>query len=92
MNNRLKTDIIYTGDKIMLWIWIGLVVALLLIEVLTKKLITIWYVLSGIISFILSFFTDSYLIQFLVFSILGTVLLFVLRDYFIKKIETRNKA
>ena len=90
MYNGLKTDIIYTGDKNMLWIWIGLVVALLLIEILTKKLITIWYVLSGIISLILSFFIDSYLTQFLVFSILGTVLLFVLRDKFIKKMENKD--
>lgn len=78
----------------MVWIWIGLVVTLTLIELLTKRLITIWYVVSALIALMLSLFVDSYLIQFSVFSVLGTILLFTVRDYsfnILKNIKQNRK-
>jgi len=74
----------------MVWIWLGLVVTLTLIEVLTTNLVTIWYIASALVSLILAFFVDSYLIQFSVFVILGTILLLTTRDYLIKLI-VQNK-
>ena len=78
----------------MVWIWLGLVVTLTLIEVLTTNLVTIWYIASALVSLILSLFIDSYLIQFAVFVILGTILLFTTRDYLVnvlvKKKEKTN--
>ena len=74
----------------MVWIWLGLVITLTLIEVLTTNLVTIWYIASALVSLILTFFVDSYLIQFSVFVILGTALLFTTRDYLIKLI-VKNK-
>lgn len=71
----------------MTWIWLGLIITLTLIELLTKKIVTIWYIGSSIISLILSLFIDSFLIEFLVFAIIGTILLFTTRDYLIKKIK-----
>lgn len=64
----------------MLWIWVGLVISLSLIEILKKNLVTIWYVGSAIIALLLSFFIDNYFIQFLVFAILGSILMFTLRE------------
>ena len=75
----------------MLWIWLGLIITLTLIELLTTNLVTIWYVLSAFISLILSMFIDNYIIEFSVFVIIGTVLLFTIRDYFIKKINQKRK-
>ncbi len=76
----------------MIWIWLGLIVALTLIELLTTKLITIWYVLSAIIALISSLFIDSYLIQFSVFAVIGTILFFTVRDYFLIKLNNiKNK-
>ena len=76
----------------MIWIWLGIIVTLTLIEILTKNLVTFWYIGSAIIALILSLFIDSYLIQFLVFVIIGTILLFTVRDKFIiKRKELRNK-
>ena len=75
----------------MVWIWLGLVITLTLIEVLTTNLVTIWYIASALIALILSFFVDSYLIQFSVFVILGTILLFTTRDYLLKLIVKRNE-
>ena len=75
----------------MLWIWIGLIISLLLIELLTNNLVTIWYVGSAIIALILSIFIDNYFIQFLVFAILGTILMFTLRDNASKLIREKIK-
>lgn len=75
----------------MIWIWIGLVITLTLIELLTTNLVTIWYSASALIALILSLFVDSYLIQFSVFVILGTILLFTTRDYLLKFINQKMK-
>ena len=74
----------------MAWIWLGLIITLTLIELLTKNIVTIWYIGSSIISLILSLFIDNFFIEFLVFAIIGTILLFTTRDYLIKKIDERK--
>lgn len=68
----------------MVWIWVGIIIALTLIEVSTVNLVTVWYVASAIVSLILSFFIDEFFIQFLVFVLLGTILLITTRDYLLK--------
>ena len=76
----------------MIWIWISLIIALILIEILARNSVTMWYTISAILALILSFFVKDYLIQFLVFFIIGTVLLFTVRDKFLNIIkEKRNK-
>ncbi len=74
----------------MTWIWFGLVIALLLIELATTRLVTIWYVVSAIVSMILSMFINNYFVEFLVFIILGTILLFTTKPYLVKFLE-KNK-
>ncbi len=71
----------------MTWIWFGLVIALLLIELATTRLVTIWYVASAIVSMILSMFINNYFVEFLVFIILGTILLFTTKPYLVKFLE-----
>ena len=68
----------------MVWIWVGIIIALTLIEVSTVNLVTVWYVASAIVSLILSFFIDEFFIQFLVVVLLGTILLITTRDYLLK--------
>lgn len=75
----------------MVWIWLGIVIGLSLIEVTTTNLVTIWFVASGIVSMILSLFVDNYFIQFSVFVILGTILLFTTRDYLVKLMGDKNE-
>lgn len=74
----------------MVWIWLGVVIALTLIEVSTVSLVSIWYIASALVSLILSFFIDSFLIQFAVFAILGTILVITTRDYLLK-LFVKNK-
>lgn len=75
----------------MLWIWIGLLISLSLIEFLASNLVTIWYVGSAIIALVLSLFVDNYFIQFLVFAIIGTILMLTLRDNTAKLIREKTK-
>lgn len=75
----------------MLWIWIGLLISLSLIEFLASNLVTIWYVVSAIIALVLSLFVDNYFIQFLVFAIIGTILMLTLRDNTAKLIREKTK-
>ena len=73
------------------WIWLGVIIALTLIEVATVNLATIWFIASAVVSMILSFFIDNFFIQFLVFVILGIILLLTTRDYLLKLIGDRKE-
>lgn len=75
----------------MVWIWLGVVIALILIEVLTTNLVTIWFVASGLVSLILSLFVDNFFIQFLVFVLLGTFLILTTREYLVKLLENKKQ-
>lgn len=69
------------------WIWLIIIVILIIIEAMGVNLVTIWYVASGIVALILSFFIDSFFIEFLVFSLLGTLLLITSRKYLVNLIS-----
>lgn len=75
----------------MVWIWVGLVIALTLIEVLTTSLVTVWYIASALIALVLSFFIDNYLIQFSVFVIVGTILLLTTRDHLMRLVVKQKQ-
>ena len=57
-------------------IWLLIIIALTIIEAVTVNLVTIWFVASGIVALILSFFDISVPIQVATFVILGIILLF----------------
>lgn len=59
----------------MSYLWVLIIILLALAEVTTVNLTTIWFVVSGLVSLILSFFIDNFLIQLGVFVILGIILL-----------------
>ena len=57
-------------------IWLLIVLVLGLIELFTVNLVTIWFVASGIVALVLSYFDVSVPVQVTVFVILGIILLF----------------
>lgn len=59
----------------MFYIWLVIVVALGIIEALTTNLVSIWFVISGIISMIISKFTDNLFIQIGIFVTIGVILM-----------------
>ncbi len=65
-------------------VWLVIIIALTFIEVETINLVTIWFIASGIVSLIASFFDVSVFIQFAIFVILGTILLLTTRKPLVK--------
>ena len=60
-----------------MWLtWVIIIVILAIIEFATINLTTIWFILSGIVALIMSFFTDNLYLEFSVFVILGIILFF----------------
>lgn len=75
----------------MFWIWLGIVIALTFIELITINLTTVWFVVSGLVSLLLSFFIDSFVIQFSVFVILGIILLCTTRKYLVSFLRVKEQ-
>lgn len=74
----------------MAYMWLIIIILLIIVEVMTINLTTIWFVISGLFALLLSFFTDNFLIQFSVFTIGGIILLIVTRPI-LKNIIKENK-
>lgn len=64
----------------MMYVWLIVIIFLTIVEVSTINLVSIWFIASGVVSLILSFFTDNLLIQVGVFVLLGIILLITTRN------------
>ena len=74
-----------------LWVlWLLIIIFLIIIEACTVNLVSIWFIASGIISLILSFFIDNFFIQFAIFVLLGILFLLTTRK-FLKKLMKENQ-
>lgn len=74
----------------MFYTWFAIVVILGLLEVLTTNLVSIWFVISGIITMIISLFIDNICIQIIVFVVVGIILMPISRKLY-KKIKVVNE-
>ena len=75
----------------MFYVWLGIIILLTIVELLTTELTTIWFVISGIVALLLTFILDNFFIQFLVFVILGVILLISLKSYVLTFLEEKKK-
>ena len=73
-----------------MFMWLIIILFLGFIEAITVNLVTIWFVISGIVSLILSLFINDFIIQFSVFVILGILLLITTRSW-LNKVFKINK-
>ena len=71
-------------------IWLIIILALAVLEIATVGLVSIWFIASGIVALILSFFVDSFYIQFAVFVVLGIILLITTRPILNKLIVPKK--
>ena len=71
-------------------IWILISIFLLLVEFMTVKIIYIWYSLSALISLIISFNNKNFLLQFILFIVLGMVFNVLFRDKLIKYLKNKK--
>lgn len=59
----------------MFYFWLSIVLFLGLIELATINLVSIWFVISALISLAISFVSDNFILQFAVFVLLGIFLM-----------------
>ena len=73
------------------WIfWLVLVIVLTIIELATTNLLSVWFVISGIVALILSFFIDNVAVVSTIFAVLGIILLFTTRPLLKKYLPTQQ--
>lgn len=73
----------------MTYLWIVAIILLLIVEFMTSNVATIWFAISGLVSLILSLFIENYIIEMLVFIILGTLLLIIFRPVLNTYLKTK---
>lgn len=73
------------------WVlWLMIIFILTVLEVSTVSLVSIWFIASAIISLFISFFIDSFYIQFAIFAILGLILMLTTRSIVNKWIKPKH--
>lgn len=72
-------------------IWLIIVIFLSILEVSTVNLVSIWFIASGIISLITSFFIDNFYLQFTIFVILGIIFLITTKKIINKTLKNNKE-
>ena len=73
-------------------IWLILFIVFLIIEVLTINLVTIWFAIGSLAAFISTYFTDSLIIQCIVFVIFTALTLLITKPVLNKFRIIRNEG
>lgn len=68
----------------MFYIWLIVAIILGIMEVITASLVSIWFVVSAIVTMIVSLFTNNQFIQIGVFVILGVMLMPISKKIYAK--------
>ncbi len=76
----------------MFYFWLMLIIFLGFLEAITINLVSIWFVISGLIALILSFFTENFVIQFGVFVVVGIILMLATRKTLEQKLVKKEKT
>jgi membrane protein implicated in regulation of membrane protease activity len=72
------------------WLWLGIFLGALAFEFVTADLVSIWFSLGAIPSYVLSLFSVNPVIQILMFFIVTAVLLFFTRPVVMKYFKTNE--
>jgi len=76
----------------MFYFWLVLVILLGILEGMTVNFVSIWFVISGLVTLLLSFVIDNFVIQFGIFVTLGILLLATTRKSLEKKLIQKEKT
>lgn len=74
----------------MIWIWLGLIVVAAIFEFITLDLVSIWFAIAAIPSFILSLMSIDPIVQITSFVVISVVLLGVTRPVVMKYFKTNE--
>ena len=73
-------------------VWLAIIIILAVLEGMTANLTTIWFVASGLVALVISFFTDNFLIQFGAFVLIGVILLVTTKPMLNKTLKPKKSA
>lgn len=91
-SDKKTYNLVIGGVCVDCWvIWLILIFFLTFIEAATIGLVCIWFIISAIVSLILSFFIDNLFIQFAVFVILGVLLMLATRPLLKKVLKVKEE-
>lgn len=71
--------------------WLIVIILCCFLEAVTINLVSVWFIASGIVALIVSFFTDSLQIQLGIFVILGVFLLITTRKPLQKLVNQKKE-
>lgn len=74
----------------MFYNWLLIVILLIIIEALTTNLITIWFVMSGIVTLIVSLFINNIFLQLFIFVIGGSILMLTTKPILSRYLKQKN--
>lgn len=74
----------------MVWIWLGLFAAFIIIEAATAQLVTVWFAVGAFCAFVSSFFTENIPVQIILFIAVSAVALAVTRPIVKKFTKTKK--
>ncbi len=69
--------------------WLAIFIVLLLLEICTVNLVSIWFAVGAFATFFISMFTNNIIIQLISFLVISCVVLFVTKPI-AKKIKVKN--
>ena len=73
-----------------LWLWLGIFIVTLLFEFVTADMVSIWFSIAAIPSFLLALFSINPIIQIIVFVVFSIVLLVLTRPVVMKYFKTNE--
>lgn len=76
----------------MFYLWLAIAIILAIIEMTTINLVSIWYIISSIITMLTSLFIDNIVIQVSIFVLGGTTLLILTKDAIKKILPEKTKT
>lgn len=74
----------------MTYFWLAVVILLSIIEASTVDIVTIWFIISGVATIVLSLFVDNFIIQMALFTLLGIILLITTRPLLKKALKSKD--
>lgn len=75
-----------------MYLWLLVIIILSIIEASTANLVCIWYIVSAILTLIVSLFIDNTLIEFAIFVLTGTILLLTTKNFIKNKLVSKEKT
>ncbi|MBR4618250.1 MAG: NfeD family protein [Bacilli bacterium] len=75
----------------MVWFWFIVLLIMILLEISTVNLVSIWFAIGAFVSCILAYFNDNYILQIIVFLLVSIIMLLLIKP-FTKKIKKSPKV